>query len=125
MTAVYELPSPVKAGEGGKRKDPTAALRARRHRARKAAANAGTGVTVAAVKASDARVGRGKTVNQIKADVTVSRSPGHAVDVAAYAAAIALAGAAAWFSIRGMVVLFPGAPLTVVGMRSLWKGPSS
>jgi hypothetical protein len=43
-------------------------------------------------------------------------SPRYAVDVAAYVAAIALAGAAAWFSIRGMVVLFPGAPLSVIGM---------
>ena len=39
-----------------------------------------------------------------------------AVDAMAYAAAIALAGAAAWFSIRGMVVLFPGAPSSVVAM---------
>jgi hypothetical protein len=31
-------------------------------------------------------------------------------------AAIALAGAAAWFSVRGMVVLFPGSPLSVIGM---------
>jgi hypothetical protein len=31
-------------------------------------------------------------------------------------AAIALAGAAAWFSIRGMVALFPGSPPSVVGM---------
>ena len=38
------------------------------------------------------------------------------IDVAAYAAAIALAGAAAWFSIHGMVVLFPGASQAVVGM---------
>jgi len=38
------------------------------------------------------------------------------VDVAAYAAAIALAAAAAWFSIRGMVVLFPGSPQSVVAM---------
>jgi hypothetical protein len=38
------------------------------------------------------------------------------VDTAAYSAAVALAGAAAWFSIRGMAVLFPGAPLSVVGM---------
>jgi hypothetical protein len=36
--------------------------------------------------------------------------------VTAYTAAIALAGAAAWFSIRGMVVLFPGSPMSVVGM---------
>jgi hypothetical protein len=36
------------------------------------------------------------------------------IDGAAYTAAIVLAGAAAWFSIRGMVVLFPGAPLAVL-----------
>lgn len=40
----------------------------------------------------------------------------NAADVTAYVAAIALAGAAAWFSIRGMVVLFPGSPMSVVGM---------
>jgi hypothetical protein len=38
------------------------------------------------------------------------------LDVAAYVAAIGLAAVAAWFSIRGMVVLFPGAPLSVVAM---------
>jgi hypothetical protein len=38
------------------------------------------------------------------------------LDVLAYLAAIALAGAAAWFSIRGMVVLFPGSPIAVVVM---------
>ena len=41
---------------------------------------------------------------------------GASIDVAAYAAAIVLAGAAAFFSIKGMVVLFPGAPLAVVVM---------
>lgn len=38
------------------------------------------------------------------------------VDAAAYAAAVALAGVAAVFSIRGMLVLFPGAPQSVVAM---------
>lgn len=38
------------------------------------------------------------------------------IDFAAYTAAIALAGAAAYFSIRGMTVLFPGAPLAIIGM---------
>jgi hypothetical protein len=33
-----------------------------------------------------------------------------------YLAAVSLAAAAAWFSTRGMVVLFPGAPLSVVAM---------
>jgi hypothetical protein len=35
---------------------------------------------------------------------------------AAYAAAVALAGTAAYFSIRGMVVLFPGAPAGIIAM---------
>lgn len=39
-----------------------------------------------------------------------------AIDMTAYVAAVALAVAAAWFSIRGMVVLFPGSPLSVIGM---------
>src|SRR5258706_886803 len=41
---------------------------------------------------------------------------GVAVDLAAYTAAVALAGAAAWFSIRGMVVLFPGSTNSVIAM---------
>jgi len=44
------------------------------------------------------------------------RRHGAAGDLAAYTAAIALAGAAAWFSIRGMVVLFPGSPNSVIAM---------
>jgi hypothetical protein len=52
--------------------------------------------------------------------VTVSATAG--IDVAAYTAAIALAGAAAWFSIRGMAVLFPGAPLSVIGMAIAMEG---
>jgi hypothetical protein len=39
---------------------------------------------------------------------------GRLVDVLAYLAAITLACAAAWFSIRGMVVLYPGSPVSVV-----------
>jgi hypothetical protein len=38
------------------------------------------------------------------------------VDYMAYISAVTLAGAAAYFSIRGMVVLFPGAPAAVVAM---------
>jgi hypothetical protein len=37
-------------------------------------------------------------------------------DVTPYIAALALAGSAAWFSVRGMTVLFPGAPLSVIAM---------
>jgi hypothetical protein len=47
-----------------------------------------------------------------------SNTSHHAIDALAYAAAIALASAAAWFSIRGMIVLFPGSPLSVVGMAT-------
>ena len=38
------------------------------------------------------------------------------VDLLAYAVAISLAGTAAYFSIRGMMVLFPGAPTAIVIM---------
>src|SRR5260221_2608652 len=44
------------------------------------------------------------------------------IDVAAYTAAIVLAGAAAFFSIKGMVVLFPGAPLAVAAMAVALEG---
>jgi MarR family protein len=40
------------------------------------------------------------------------------IDVTAYIAALALAGVAAYFSIRGMTVLFPGAPLAIVAMAA-------
>jgi hypothetical protein len=57
-----------------------------------------------------------------RSDVTVSVGGRNVADVTAYVAAIALAGAAAWFSIRGMVVLFPGAPMSVVGMAIAMEG---
>jgi hypothetical protein len=41
---------------------------------------------------------------------------GHAIDITAYVVAVALAGAAAFFSIKGMVVIFPGSPVAVVVM---------
>src|SRR6266404_3084072 len=47
-----------------------------------------------------------------------ARRHGAAIDVIAYIAAIALAGAAAWFSVRGMVVLFPGSPNSVIAMEA-------
>jgi hypothetical protein len=37
---------------------------------------------------------------------------------AAYTAAVALAGTAAYFSIRGMIVLFPGAPAGIIAMAA-------
>jgi hypothetical protein len=47
-------------------------------------------------------------------DTALSRNI--SIDVAAYLAAVALASADAWFSIRGMVVLFPGSPMSVIAM---------
>jgi hypothetical protein len=41
-----------------------------------------------------------------------------AVDVAAYSAAISLAGVAAYLSISGLVVMFPGAPAAVAAMAA-------
>jgi hypothetical protein len=82
-----------------KGKDTTAALRQRRRRAKRKPAPV-------------VETAQQKKPNETKADVTAH----HGADVAAYTAAIALAGAAAWFSIRGMTVLFPGSPLSVVGM---------
>jgi hypothetical protein len=38
--------------------------------------------------------------------------------ISAYGAAVALAGAAAYFSISGMTVLFPGAPIAIIVMAS-------
>jgi hypothetical protein len=50
--------------------------------------------------------------------VQLPGTPAAGVDVAAYTAAIALAGVAAVFSIRGMVTLFPGSPQSVVAMAA-------
>src|SRR3984893_14099913 len=49
-------------------------------------------------------------------------SPKAGIDMAAYVAAIVLTGAAAFFSIKGMVVLFPGASLAVVVMAFAMEG---
>jgi hypothetical protein len=46
-------------------------------------------------------------------------TPSTGLDSAAYLAAIGLAAVAAWFSIGGMVVLFPGARLSVVAMAAM------
>jgi hypothetical protein len=71
-----------------KPKDPTAATRAKRAREKR------------------------KTVTQ---DAVTKR---HGANVVAYTAAVGLAGAAAYFSIRGMTVLFPGDPVPVIGMAT-------
>src|SRR5260370_6795213 len=44
-----------------------------------------------------------------------------AIDVVAYATAIGLASVAALFSIKGMVQLFPGAPLLIIAMASMME----
>jgi hypothetical protein len=100
-------PAPV-AGEASRKprsKDPTNAARQRRHRAkRRAASLAPVGEAAPAAVAPIA----------VTAHVTAPRNGG--ADVTAYVAAAALATAAAWFSVNGMVVLFPGAPLSVIAM---------
>jgi hypothetical protein len=129
-------------------KDPTAAARAKRYRdgrvaARKAAAAApaedqktndfNSSVTVA--RHADARLDRDGEKASVANGVTpfakarwqVGRdsenSPATSehrgtIDLAAYAAAIGLATVAAYFSIRGMAVVFPGAPVAIVIMAA-------
>jgi len=115
-------PSPA-SGEGRpKVKDPTGPLRSRRARQkRKAVTGAKTKArSVFAAPANSVAFfrqhGENENPNEIKPDDTVAVRGPHAADVTAYIAAIGLAGAAAWFSIRGMVVLFPGSPMSVIGM---------
>jgi hypothetical protein len=100
-------------------KDPTAALRQKRRRAkRKAAAAVAPSIpAVAAVTGEQI-----EKPNETKPDVTVRHGASHSVDRLAYVAALALAGAAAWFSIRGMVVLFPGSPVAVIAMACAMEG---
>ncbi len=88
-------------------KDPTNAARQRRHRAKKASSRS---------RAVTETVTPPVTVPTVTPPPTVTVTVTSRTDVTAYVAAIALAGAAAWFSIRGMVVLFPGAPQSVVAM---------
>jgi hypothetical protein len=58
------------------------------------------------------------------APVTAPRN-GSTIDVAAYTAAIALAGAAAFFSVKGMVTLFRVHPSPSSAWRQPWRAPSS
>src|SRR5215467_4381102 len=95
-------PSPAK-GEVPSRN----ALRQRRHRAKRKARRRAS--VPASVTPPVTRNG-------------LTPSAGAGIDVAAYTAAVVLAGAAAFFSIKGMVVLFPGAPLAVVGMAVVIEG---
>jgi hypothetical protein len=112
----------------GARKDPTAALRQRRHRARNQRdGHAANDQPDRDEARADDEVLKAGNLSEIKTHVTVNDGPPlvpdgaqaprrHGGDVVAYGAAVALTGTAAWFSIRGMVVLFPGAPQSVVAM---------
>lgn len=99
-------PSPAKGEASARPKDVTAPLRSRRYRKRKTAPAPVTRVAIP----------HAEKTSENKPSVTVAHPAGHAADVTAYVAAVGLAGAAAWFSIRGMVVLFPGSPMSVVAM---------
>jgi hypothetical protein len=117
-------------------RDPTSALRSKRYRKsrKQGAKRDGRTSNRGGKTAPDGQIPRAEKPNEIKPSVTVHVAPplvpnahegarhGAAVDVAAYGAAIALAGAAAWFSIRGMVVIFPGSPVPVVGMAVAMEG---
>src|SRR6266851_4768887 len=103
---VTELhPSPVKGGETRRAKDPTSAQRqARFRKKRKAVVTVASSAPPATIARSAASPLKGKAIQA----VTAPRNGGTAIDVAAYGAAIALAGAAAFFSVKGMVTLFAG-----------------
>jgi hypothetical protein len=90
--------------------DPTASLRQKRRRAKlKGAAASPVTVPIVTVEPRE-------KPNDIKPNVTVRHGERHGSDMLAYIVAVALAGAAAWFSIKGMVKLFPGDPVSVICM---------
>jgi hypothetical protein len=100
----------------GQAKDPTNALRQRRHRKRKARATVTRQVRRAEIPQFENR-------NDIKPDVTVfaHARTSTAIDVTAYLVGIGLASVAALFSIRGMVTLFPGAPALIIAMATMME----
>jgi hypothetical protein len=121
VVALHVRPSP-KPGEGTRPKDPTAAERKRRSRARKRASTSaqhhrgnpgGHAVTVSPVTLPPMET---VTAHAVVLSQQQFKTNQKAIDVAAYLSAIGLATVAAWFSIKGMVVLFPGAPVAVVAM---------
>ncbi len=99
-------------------KDPTNAERQRRHRAKRKTGSRRRAVTPSVT----APAVTPPCVRPVTPELTVTAPRRRGADVAAYIAAVALAGAAAWFSIRGMVVIFPGAPLSVIGMACAMEG---
>jgi len=105
--------SPAK-GEGPSRN----ALRQRRFRKRRKSVTRNASATAKIAKQSEADtplVGQGRHTS------SVTRS-GTAIDVLAVTAAVTLAGIASYFSIRGFVVLFPGAPTAIVVMGAAMEG---
>ncbi len=131
------VPSPPLAGEGLAEprprpvKDPTAAERQRRSRAnRKRDYSGGHVVTARVTRRRRAVTGpvtrpavtpEKATPPQAVTNVTPTTVTAPSVTVSdplAYAAAIGLATVAAWFSIKGMVVLFPGSPQAIVVMAA-------
>jgi hypothetical protein len=97
-----------------KAKDPTGAQRQARFRKKRKPVVTVPGATPASVARPTTLPPLAGRVEGI-APVTAQREAA-AIDFAAYTAAVALAGAAAHFSIRGMTVLFPSAPTAIVGM---------
>jgi hypothetical protein len=71
-----------------------------------------------AATAEPREASNGVTAKTNASSVPVARTHNAAIDVAAYSVAVALAAAAAFFSIRGMVVIFPGSPVPV-GMMAI------
>ena len=111
------IPSPVSPGEGRPSKDRTNAARQRRYRAKRAATREAAAKPPAEGFAAASPIAKqAVAVTPASASPAVTSLRNGGADVAAYLAALALARAAAWFSVRGMVVLFPGSPLSVVGM---------
>jgi hypothetical protein len=108
-------PLPIKADFRAvvmKAKDPTAPVRQKRARNKRKMKT--TVTAVPAVPVTPVTTVTPEKPSAIKPNVTV----GHGADRLAYLAAVALAGAAAWFSVRGMVVLFPGSPVSVIVMTA-------
>jgi hypothetical protein len=99
--------------------DPTNAARQARYRKKRKLV-----VTVPAISATPAPIAHPATPPQEGRDIPSVTPPrnGSTLDVAAYTAAVALAGAAAFFSVKGVVTLFPGAPLAIVGMAATMEG---
>jgi hypothetical protein len=118
-TNVTELrPSPAK-GEGVTElrprtlKDRTATERKRRSRARKRDHRDNPSGHAVTVPVTTAPIVTESSVTVLSRQSSENQK---AIDIVAYLAAFGLAGCAAFFSIKGMVVLFPGAPTAVMAM---------